>query len=41
MLATFKRVLADTQGATAIEYGLICSLIAMFSSLFSTSARAS
>ena len=29
MLATFKRVLADTQDATAIEYGLICSLIAM------------
>jgi len=29
MLVTFKRLIADQSGATAIEYGLICALIAM------------
>jgi pilus assembly protein Flp/PilA len=29
MLTTFRRFLADEPGATAIEYGLICALIAM------------
>jgi pilus assembly protein Flp/PilA len=29
MLLTFRRMLADEQGATAIEYGLICAGIAM------------
>jgi pilus assembly protein Flp/PilA len=29
MLLAFKRFLADEQGATAIEYGLICSLISI------------
>ena len=29
MLPAFKRLLADQSGATAIEYGLICALIAM------------
>ena len=29
MLLTFKRLLADQSGATAIEYGLICALISM------------
>ena len=30
MLLTFKRLVADQSGATAIEYGLICALISMF-----------
>jgi Flp pilus assembly pilin Flp len=29
MLPAFGRLLADQSGATAIEYGLICSLISM------------
>ena len=29
MLPTFKRLLADQSGATAIEYGLICAMISM------------
>jgi len=29
MLATFKRLLADKSGVTAIEYGLICALISI------------
>jgi pilus assembly protein Flp/PilA len=29
MLSTFKRLLADESGATAIEYGLICAGIAV------------
>jgi pilus assembly protein Flp/PilA len=29
MLSTFKRLVADQSGATAIEYGLICALISM------------
>jgi len=29
MVAAFRRLLADEQGATAIEYGLICAGIAM------------
>ena len=29
MLRTFRRLLADQSGATAIEYGLICAIIAI------------
>jgi pilus assembly protein Flp/PilA len=29
MLLTFKRLLADESGATAIEYGLICAGIGL------------
>ena len=29
MLLTFRRLLADESAATAIEYGLICALIAL------------
>ena len=29
MLRTFRRLLADQSGATAIEYGLICAFIAI------------
>ena len=29
MLLTFRRLLVDQSGATAIEYGLICALISM------------
>jgi Flp pilus assembly pilin Flp len=29
MLRTFKRLVADQSGATAIEYGLICAMISM------------
>ena len=29
MLLTFKRLVADQSGATAIEYGLICAMISM------------
>ena len=29
MLRTFRRLLADQSGATAIEYGLICALISI------------
>jgi len=29
MSSTFMRFLADESGATAIEYGLICALIAL------------
>jgi Flp pilus assembly pilin Flp len=29
MLLTFKRLLADQSGATAIEYGLICVMISI------------
>jgi pilus assembly protein Flp/PilA len=29
MIQTFKRLLADPSGATAIEYGLICALIGL------------
>ena len=29
MLPTFRRFVADQSGATAIEYGLICALIAI------------
>jgi pilus assembly protein Flp/PilA len=30
MFPTFKRLLADESGATAIEYGLICAFIGLF-----------
>ena len=29
MILTFKRLLADKSGATAIEYSLICALIGL------------
>jgi Flp pilus assembly pilin Flp len=29
MILTFKRLLRDKSGATAIEYGLICALIGL------------
>ena len=29
MFQTFKRLLADKSGATAIEYGLICAFIGL------------
>jgi pilus assembly protein Flp/PilA len=29
MLKHFARFIADTRGATAVEYGLICALIAL------------
>ncbi len=29
MLMSFRRLLADQSGATAIEYGLICALISI------------
>ena len=29
MLRTFRRLFADQSGVTAIEYGLICALIAI------------
>lgn len=28
-MTTLRRLLRDTQGATAVEYGLICALIAL------------
>ena len=30
MIATLKRFIEDRSGATAIEYGLMCGLIAVF-----------
>jgi Flp pilus assembly pilin Flp len=29
MILTFKRLLADQSGVTAVEYGLICALIGL------------
>jgi Flp pilus assembly pilin Flp len=29
MLRTFRRLLADQSGVTAVEYGLICALISI------------